>query len=340
MAKEETKEEPIVPVDPGMDTDEQVVSADEEQDAPEGSDSDSTDERAGHAESGTEEDGDRTAIRERRREEKKRKREQRQRDLTELRFLRQRNDALERRQSQVEARQGQAETLQIDSRISELEQRIREAEGIHAEAIKKGAGDEATEALRIRDQLRDGVGQLKQIKDNQAREAQASRRPPGPDPQVIARAQGWMSENSEWFDPQLRNEDSLVAKAVEDNLYREGRLDARTDAYWEEYNKRLAKRLPHLFKGGKKVATEDDDDDEGGEDEAESREDARRSTPRGPRITTGGRERPLKKNEVYVNAERKAAMVEAGVWDDPVLREKYLKRYQSYDREHGTPRRH
>jgi hypothetical protein len=35
---------------------------------------------------------------------------------------------------------------------------------------------------------------------------------------------------------------------------------------------------------------------------------------------------------MYVSPERKSALVVAGVWDDPVLRNKYLKRYAEYDR--------
>jgi len=49
-----------------------------------------------------------------------------------------------------------------------------------------------------------------------------------------------------------------------------------------------------------------------------------------------GRERQLKKNEVYISPERKDAMVEAGVWDDPELRQRYLKQYATYDAEHRT----
>jgi hypothetical protein len=341
MAKEEDgKEDLIIPVGPGAaDTGgETVVSEEDEQDAPEGEEaSGESDTRAGHEESDTDED--RIAIRARRREEKQRKREQRQRDITELRFLRQRNDALERRQSQIEARQGQQETVAIDSRISELDNQIRQAESIHAEAVKKGAGDEATEALRIRDELRDGRRQLLAAKENQGREAQTARRPAPPDPAILRKAQGWMRENSDWFDPMLGDEDSMIAKAIEDSLYRENRFDARTEDYWKEYNKRLAKRLPHLVKEGKIVTDEEDEDDEGEEDTGTRNGGDKRSGRGGPRITTGGRERPLKKNEVYISAERKAAMIEAGVWDDPVLRTRYLKKYQDYDREHG-PRRH
>ena len=53
----------------------------------------------------------------------------------------------------------------------------------------------------------------------------------------------------------------------------------------------------------------------------------------GPQFRTGGRERPLRKNEVYISPDRKEAMIEAGVWDDPVLRNKYLKSYSDYDKQ-------
>ena len=35
---------------------------------------------------------------------------------------------------------------------------------------------------------------------------------------------------------------------------------------------------------------------------------------------------------VYVTPERRQAMEDAGVWDDPVARNKYLKAYAEYDR--------
>ena len=48
-------------------------------------------------------------------------------------------------------------------------------------------------------------------------------------------------------------------------------------------------------------------------------------------MANGGRERALKSGEMYVSAERKEALIQAGVWDDTKLRNKYLKRYADYD---------
>jgi hypothetical protein len=64
-------------------------------------------------------------------------------------------------------------------------------------------------------------------------------------------------------------------------------------------------------------------------DDAPARNAKRKAPPTG-----SGREYapPSTKNEVVVTPERKQAMVEAGVWDDPVARKRYLKAYQDYDR--------
>ena len=286
------------------------------------------DERVSHSDDS--DDPDREAIRERRRNEKQRKKENRQRERVELNFLRQRNEAVERELSQIRARQDQGETLGIDQRIGTLDDQIRQAEEVHALAVTKGDGAAASEALRLRDEFRDGRQQLVGLKNQKAHEVRTRQQQPNqPDPAIVARANEWMSDNS-WFDPQLRDEDSAIARMVEDRLYNEGRLDPTSDEYWEEYNKRLKKRLPERFKSVNQNGRDEEDEDG---DEPDTR---RRST--GPKITTGGRERPLRKNEVYIDADRKAAMIEAGVWDDEKLRARYLKRYQQYDKEHGRSR--
>ena len=258
-----------------------------------------------------------------------RKKENRQRDRTELTFLRQRNEQLERRQSEFDARLSQGEIVSIDGKISELDGQIREAERIKALAINKSDGDSAAEADRIARDLTAGRNQLVSIRDQRVQGARTRLAPQQQvDPEIISAARDW-AERHEWYDPNLRNADSRVAKAIEDQIFNEGRLDARTDEYWTELDRRLRKYMPHRFGNGNNTREDEDDGDE---------EDVRSERRvRGPRITTGGRERPLRKNEVYVSAERKSAMQEANVWDDPVLREKYLKQYQKYDREH---RRH
>lgn len=330
----ETEDEEIVMVGPGAEDEEQSEeTTDEGVEASE--EGEEGEERTGH----TEDDGrvtpERQAIRERRRAERKDRKKRYHQEQTELGFLRDRNEVLERRFSEVEARTGQNEVLAIDSRIAEVKGQIATAEDLFGKAIEKNAGADASEASRIKDQLKDQLYQLEMAKSGVVQNIEQTRRGGGGgqriDPRVVARAQQWIAENDDWFDPKLRDEDSFLAKAIEDRLYQEGRLDPKTDAYWEEYERRLAKRLPHLGLGG--------DEKGGGDDKGGGKgKKGGNGASGGPRFATGGRERRLGKNEVYISPERKDALIKAGVWDDPELRERYLRRYQQYDRENGAQR--
>lgn len=314
------------------------------------------DERAGSSEDDDEdsEGGDRERIRARRRAERRQKKEESRRNQRELNFLRQRNETLERRQSEFDARIANSEVTAVDTRIQSLENDIRKADEVYAEAISKGDGASAAEAQRIRDQLRDGVSKLQGHRQgiiNSARERlQGSQNKP--DPEIARRAQEFMADNP-WYDHNGGDEDSMIAKVIEQRLYKErGPEAAKTDDYWREYDRRLRKRLPHVFeRNGRDREDDRDDDRDDRYEETDDRDidehnrraarsrresDDRDERPTkkkggGPRFTSGGRERPLKKNEVYVSEERRKAMEEAGVWDDPVLRNRYLKSYQNYD---------
>lgn len=364
MAEKDDKTSELEPVGPGAesepedqtirDVDGEDIRDEREEDRDERSDSNEDDERVAHSEDDEGEDGpDRERIRARRRAERKQKKEDQRRNQRELNFLRQRNETLERRQSEFDARIANSEVVAIDTRIQNLEGDIRKADEVYAEAISKGDGVSAAEAQRIRDQLRDGVSKLQGARQqtiNSARERLQGNQNK-PDPEIQRRAQEFIEENP-WYDHTGADEDSMIAKAIEQKLFRERGADAaKTDDYWNEYNRRLKKRLPHVFERNRDDHEDDRDDDRDvrrGRDDDDRDVDERNDRDRrngngrdgdrptkrkagGPRFTSGGRERPLKKNEVFVSEERRKAMEEAGVWDDPVLRNRYLKSYQSYD---------
>ncbi len=147
--------------------------------------------------------------------------------------------------------------------------------------------------------------------------------------------------------------DSKIAGAIDDSLMTEG-FDPTEQDYFDEFNKRIAKHLPHralkkLKANGKDRDAEDDDDldeDEEQEDEGVSRRSAKpkakangkeskQAPSGGPKFRTGNG-RDLKPNEVFVSRERVEAMKELGVWDDVKLRNKYLARYRNYDKNSGN----
>lgn len=335
--KTDDKEEKLVAVGDGADESAETLETELKKNA----EAEASDERVGQEEETAEKDDDvdtsdgREAIRASRRAERKRRREQDARNRRELNFLRQRNEALERRQSELSLRQEKQETLSTDQRVGQLDGQIREAEEIHAAAISKNDGATATEALRVRSQLENARNKIVQGKEKKQEKEESADRVESTEPRVshaaVKNGREWVKRNP-WFDPELTDEDSYLTRAIEERLAREGELTADDPEYWQELDRRLAKRLPDVVKK-KPLKKKDDifneDDDDLDDEKPEPKRDAKK--PRGPVFSVGGRTRSLGSREVFINAERRKALEEAGVWDDPVQRERYLKSYKRYD---------
>jgi hypothetical protein len=277
---------------------------------------------------------EREDIRRKRREEKvdraARRKQAIERDKTELNFLRQRNEALEKRVFQVEKTTVANTISGIDARIADTVSEVRAAERIMAHAIEAGNGEDAAKALRIRDEAMKKVQQL-QIHKHQHNEAaqniqqqaqQVQNQAPGPDPDIAGFAQDWVSKNS-WYDPNGKDEASKIVLAIDQSLVESG-YNPKTEAYWRELDKRVAKRLPEAKGSGNYDDSQDDD---------------RRGQRRGPPVGSSRDQAPQSsRREVYISPERKQAMTDAGVWEDPVLRQRYLKQYAKWDRENNSTR--
>lgn len=280
----------------------------------------------------SEDNEDREELRRKRREEKAeraaRRKQAIERDKTELNFLRQRNEALEKRMFQVEKTTVANTISGIDARIADTLAEVKAAERIMAHAIEAGNGEDAAKALRIRDEAMKKVQQLQihkhqhneaaQQLQHQAQQVQA----PGPDPDIAGFAQDWVAKNS-WYDPNGKDEASKIVLAIDQSLVESG-YNPKTEAYWRELDKRVAKRLPDVKGGGNYDDSQDDD---------------RRGQRRGPPVGSSRDQAPQSsRREVYISPERKQAMIDAGVWEDTVLRQRYLKQYAKWDREHNSTR--
>jgi hypothetical protein len=343
--KNEQESEKLIPVGDGVedestevkDTNGKEKDDDKEE---ESSEAEASDERVGKGEDDDKDDEgegktteEREAIRARRRVERHNRRQREARERKELTFLRKRNEDVEKQLSQLAMRQDKTEEASIDQRIGYIDSQIKVAEGLHAKAVEKGDGATATEALSVKDGLREHLAKLNQAKEGLKARAEAAAKektteqeePAGEiDPVVRENVQSWFNKHKAWFDPKLSNPDSRLAKSIEDHLFAEGEHDPSEPEYWDELDRRIARVLPNRVKAKEKSTDTDDDQDE-------------KPTPKrkggGPRFTTGGRERSLKPNEVYIDRQRREALQEAGLWDDPEARERYLRAYKSYDDE-------
>jgi hypothetical protein len=261
-------------------------------------------------------DPERAAIRERRRLEKVERKDRRdqaiKRDKLELDFLRKRNDDLERRVSVQEQRSHQVDLGSFDQAIASAANEVEMAERVIAKAVEAGNGADVAQAMRYRDQAMQKAQQLQFAKQ------QAAQQRPQPQAQQIDDmtmhyAKEFMADNP-WYDSQGRDEDSAIVIAIDQALAKDG-FNSQTEEYWDELRKRTARRLPEKFKNQGQPAKEE-------------------RTPRGGPAVGSGREHApaTTRKEIYLSPERKQALIDAGVWEDPVLRMKYAKRYSEYDR--------
>ena len=311
----------VLKEDDEKDGGEQIVIVEDEKDLTD-QEGDQDEEDGRTASSATEEDEDdghddeREAIRERRRLEKVERKDRRdqaiKRDKLELDFLRKRNDDLERRVSIQEQRSHQVDLGGYDQAIAEAAKQAETAERVIAKAVEAGNGEDVTQAMRYRDQAIQRAQQLQYAKQ------QAAQQRPQPQGQQVDDltmhyAKEFMAENP-WYDSQGRDEDSAVVIAIDQSLSKDG-FNPQTEEYWDELRKRTARRLPEKFKNQRQTAREE-------------------RTPRGGPAVGSGREHApaTTRKEIYLSPERKQALIDAGVWDDPVLRMKYAKRYSEYDR--------
>lgn len=269
-------------------------------------DDDSEDERL--AESDDDHDEDVTASnrsrRQKRREMQKRAKEKAQRELE---MLRQTNAELMRRVAAIEGQTLQSSAQTLEQRLAQAQREVQQAETIIAKATEAGNGEDVVAAMRIRDQAIAEAQQLAAAKE----QFEQARRQPQANPQVVNYAKEWLSANP-WYDPSGRDRDSALTKAIDNELAREG-YNPATREYWEELTARVADALGASDESGSA---------------APSARPKRKAPPTG---TTREHVPPSTKKEIYVTPERKQAMIEAGVWDDPVQRQRYLKAYQAYD---------
>ena len=272
------------------------------------SDDDEDDEPAGKRKNMTPEE--KRAQRQQRKFRRKAAIEHKERELA---FLRAENEEFKRRLNAVEKRTTQYDNAAVDSRLNEVLNEIQTVDRIIAKAIEQGAGEDVAKALAIRDQAKERARYLQAVKEQSFKNQEASSKPKV-DTRVAAYAKEWMGENN-WYDPKGGDEDSVIVQAIDKRLAQEG-YNPATEEYWVELDNRVAKRLPHRY-----------------EEAVETKSKTRKGPPVG-----GKREyaAPSTRKEVYISPERKQALIDAGVWEDPQLRQKYIKRYAEYDRNNSS----
>lgn len=271
-------------------------------------DSDDEDERLAQSEDDSDEDISKQANHDRRVKRRDRQKRAREAAQRELEMLRRTVTELSQRVAQTENHAASVNVQTLEQRLLQAQAEVQQAERVIAAATEAGNGNDVVAAMRIRDEAIAQAQQLAMAKQ-QYEQARQQASVPRVDPNVVNYAKQWMEANP-WYDPQGRDRDSALTKAIDNELASEG-YDPGSREYWEELTSRVAEAI-------------------GGEDaSAAAQSKPRRKAP--PTGNTREHAPVSTKKEIYVTPERKAAMIEAGVWDDPVRRQAMLRAYQAYD---------
>lgn len=290
-------EDDLIPVETPLEDQTDDDDSDDEDDA--------SDERLGDSE----EDNDDEISSNRKRRQKRREvqKKAKERSERELAMLRQQVADLQRRQGQVEGHVVSTNEQSLAQRLAQAQREVEMAEQVIAKATAAGNGNDVVQAMRIRDAAIDNARQLAGAKQ----QYEQAKGQPQIAPEVANYAKQWVSANP-WYDPTGRDRDSAVTKAIDNELASEG-YNPATREYWEELTARVA--------------------DAFGTTSGDTAQPAAKSKRKTPPPTGGTREHApaSTKREIYVTPERKQAMIDAGVWDDPSARQRYLKAYRDYD---------
>lgn len=272
------------------------------------SDEDDEDDRLGDSE---EESEDEIVNRNRVKRQKRRqaRKHAQERLESELRMLREINSDLVKRVGSIDSEMASQRAHVSEQRLAAAQDEVRQAEHIIARAVEAGNGADVAAAIRLRDDA---------IRRAQEAEAERSRHQPqtGPDPVVRSYAQKWMEANP-WYTAGGSDEASVAADAIDRRLMAEG-YDPTSVTYFKELSRRVEARF-------------------GTTAEPEAAAPVRRKAP--PMGTSREHVPVSTKRGVYVTPERRQAMEDAGVWEDPTLRQRYLKAYAEHDRNNAANRR-
>lgn len=251
---------------------------------------------------------DTDAVREARRNRRRAKKDYIKRTNEEkdsrLTHLQRQNQELMERLAVVERKSYASDLARLDKAMEDEELRLNYATAKMREATDSANGAAFTQAQQMWYDSKRKIEAMEQFKH---RAVSAGDKEEGAaNPQLVRQANKWMERNS-WYDPKGGDEDSQIAKVIDNRLAEEG-YDPSSSDYWEELDSRLQKRLPHLYNQRSSEPT--------------------RSRPRSV-VTGTGREtgRASGGNTFVLEPEQVRAMKDAGLWDDPEKRARMIKRY-------------
>lgn len=253
-------------------------------------------------------------------ERRQRAKEAKIRDKRELDFQKRELDRLQRVVHDLTQGQVVTRVTELDNRLASAQAEVVQWERVKAAAISKHEGADAVAADNFLNAARDKLNQAGWEKQQIVTAAQQP-------VQREAPFEGFkreFMESNPWYHQDGVDEDSLIVKAIDNAVAQQ--YKPTDPAYWRELQKRVDARLGNNDRQqSRNDDTEDDLDDE----------PAAPRKRQGPPV--GGSNRSNSSGgsggqQIRLSPERVQAMKDAGLWEDPKVRQRMAKKYSEYDR--------
>ncbi len=277
----------------------------------------------------------------------KRRQRERQRlslERMELLRLREENQRLAHVVQRTDARIANVEQSGLDQQITGVETEINRADLVMQRALEGGNAADFMQAQRIRDVLRDRLNVLKATKaqGNSSQPQMAQGGPPAggaqgaPTAPVVTPQQrhygGVFMARHPWFKLGSPDPESQTVQMIDEQMMREGHNPSMPD-YWIELERRINEELPHRAA----PVADSHNPDNGGESQPTNNGRNSNGPTGGPPVpgsgNRGGSNGPAS-NRFHLSAARKQALIDLGVWDNPTERNKHIKAFMEWDRQH------
>jgi len=236
-----------------------------------------------------------------------------------LQQLQRENEEFKRRLSHVERETKNSQIARIDKALEDQQVRLEYAKMKLSEAVRAGDGDAMVEAQTLWNEAQAAVNEYSSARKQAERDSnQPAREIAVVDPTIQRHASDWMKRNS-WYRPDTSDQDSKIAKKVDELLVTEGWNPSDPD-YWDELDSRLHKALPHRY-----------NDASGVDSNVRKPRNVVGSSGREASAAFGGNNR----TQFVLSPERVKAMKEVGAWDNPARKKAMIDNFVKYDRENA-----
>lgn len=160
------------------------------------------------------------------------------------------NEELRQLAGEFGKREEKRDEQQILTAMQQQNSIYTNAQEAFAKAIAEGDGAAAAAAQRTMHDANTKYSQLSQLRTSASNKSAAEPEKKQETAQRDTRmqqvyTQRFLAQN-DWFDPAGGDEDSKIAKEIDNEVAEDG-FDPNTKEYWDEVKKRLRKEIPHVF---------------------------------------------------------------------------------------------